>query len=69
MADIFIRSPKFCHAQHVRFLGGGGSIKSFKHESETWTYIIEMTLGPEPDFGRVGGETTILLNESDLHAV
>ncbi|MEA5451584.1 hypothetical protein VB780_23610 [Leptolyngbya sp. CCNP1308] len=69
MPEIFIGSPKFCHAQYVCFLGGEGSIKSFKYESETWTYIVEMTLGPEPDFGRIGGETTVLLNETDLRAV
>lgn len=69
MTEILIKTPKFCHDQHVRFLGGEGSIKSFKYESETWTYIIEMTLGPEPGFGRIGGETTILLNETDLRAV
>lgn len=60
--------PSFCHAQQVSFLGGEGSIKSFKYEAEAWFYIIEMTLGPEPEFGRVGGETTILLSEADLYA-
>lgn len=69
MATVFVKPPKFCHTQHVRFVGGEGFIKSFKYESETWTYIIEMTLGPEPNFGRIGGETTVLLHETDLHAV
>jgi len=30
-------------------------------ESGTWTYVVEMELGPEPDMGRVGSETMILL--------
>jgi len=64
-----IGSPSFCPAQHVSFLGGEGSVTGFKYEAETWFYVIEMTLGPEPDFGRVGGETAILLSEADLHAV
>ena len=54
--------------QQVSFLGGEGSVKSFTYEAKTWLYIIEMTQGPEPDFGRVGGETTVLLSEADLYA-
>jgi hypothetical protein len=51
------------------FLGGEGSVKSFKNETEIWIYAIEMMLGPEPDFGRIGGETSILLSEDDLYAI
>ncbi|WP_263970519.1 hypothetical protein [Leptolyngbya sp. KIOST-1] len=43
-------------------------MKNFIYEAETWFYTIEMTSGPEPDFGRVGGETTVLLSEADLYA-
>lgn len=68
MDKELIRLPSFCQAQQVSFLGGEGSVKSCKYEAETWLYIIEMTPGPEPEFGRVGGETTILLSETDLHA-
>lgn len=68
MDKISIGSPSFYSAQHVSFLGGEGSVKSFQYEAETWFYVIEMPPGPEPDFGRVGGETTILLSEADLHA-
>ncbi|NMF86383.1 MAG: hypothetical protein EA342_09400 [Leptolyngbya sp. LCM1.Bin17] len=68
MAKRLIGSPSFCYAQHVSFLGGEGSVKSLKYEAKTWLYIIEMTPGPEPDFGRVGGETTVLLSEADLYA-
>lgn len=64
-----IELPSFYRAQHVSFLGGEGSVKSFNYEAEAWIYIVEMSLGPEPDFGRVGGETTIVLSETDLYAV
>ena len=63
-----IGSPSFCPTQQVSFLGGEGAVKGFKYEAETWFYIVEMKPGPEPDFGRVGGETTILLSEADLYA-
>ncbi len=65
MEKTVIGLPSFCRAQQVSFLGGEGSVKSFNYEAETWFYMIEMTLGPEPDFGRVGGETTALLSETD----
>jgi hypothetical protein len=68
MNTRLIESPSFCRAQHVSFLGGEGSVKSFKYEAEAWLYIIEMTPGPEPKFGRVGGETTVLLSAADLYA-
>jgi len=53
----------------VRFLGGVGKIKSFRPESNTWTYAVEMEMGAEPDFGRIGAETTILLHEDDILGV
>jgi len=37
-------------------------------ESGTWTYVVEMELGPEPDMGRVGSETMIY-SEADIHEV
>ncbi|WP_073070635.1 hypothetical protein [Phormidesmis priestleyi] len=58
--------PKFRHAQLVSFVGGEGIVKSYKPESGNWTYLIEMALGLEPDFGRVGAETMLFLNEADL---
>lgn len=68
MDKKLITLPSFYRAQRVSFLGGEGSVKSFNYEAETWLYVVEMTLGPEPDFGRVGGETTVLLSEADLYA-
>ncbi len=66
MAATYMRVPKFRNTQWVSFVGGEGIVRSYKPESGTWTYLIEMVLGPEPDFGRIGAETTILLTEEDL---
>lgn len=62
------RPPKFRHSQMVCFQGGTGRIRRCHLESGTWAYAVEMALGPEPEFGRAGSETTILLNEVDLQA-
>ena len=60
--------PRFSRNQIVQFSGGVGTIKSYQPNSNnTWTYAIEMELGPEPIFGRVGFETTILLLETEIH--
>ncbi len=61
--------PKFRQSQMVCFWGGMGTIRSYHLESGTWAYAVEMALGPEPESGRVGSETTILLNETDMQAV
>jgi hypothetical protein len=53
----------------VRFIGGVGKIKSFRSESNTWAYAVEMEMGAEPDFGRIGVQTTILLHEDDILGV
>lgn len=63
------RPPKFRQLQLVCFQGGTGKIRRCHLESGTWAYAVEMALGPEPEFGRVGSETTILLNEIDMQAV
>ncbi|WP_404786405.1 hypothetical protein [Altericista sp. CCNU0014] len=60
--------PSFHHTQPVKFVGGEGVVKKVKSEAGRWIYYVEMTLGQEPSFGRVGEETTIILNESDLRA-
>lgn len=65
-ANVMTR-PKFSKGQMVCFVGGVGTIRSCRSESNTWTYIVEMELGPEPDMGRVGSETRILLLEPDIH--
>jgi hypothetical protein len=68
MTAMLIKKPEFHPRQRVSFAGGEGVVRSYISESGSWTYLIEMSLGPEPDFGRVGAETAILLNEADLYA-
>lgn len=58
--------PKFHPTQQVSFVGGEGIVQDFKSESGTWIYLVEMVLGVEPKFGRVGAETMIIFNEADL---
>jgi len=59
-------TPQFCKGQQVRFVGGAGTIKSFQPDSGSWSYQVEMEMGPEPDMGRIGYETTVVLYESDM---
>lgn len=66
MTATFMKMPKFSNTQWVSFVGGEGIVRSYKSESGRWMYLIEMALGREPDFGRVGAETMILLTEADL---
>ncbi|MBF2018448.1 MAG: hypothetical protein IGS23_25275 [Rivularia sp. T60_A2020_040] len=61
-----LTKPKFRQQQKVYFIGGTGTIKKLQKEVHTWIYIVEMNMGPEPDFGRVGAETTIVLEEQDI---
>lgn len=68
MTTALVQSPSFRQAQRVKFVGGEGIVKSCKFETGHWTYLVEMSLGSEPSFGRIGAETTILLMEADLHA-
>lgn len=69
MTVMAANSPNFCHAQRVRFVGGEGTVESYHSETDIWIYLIRMSMGPEPDFGRIGGETTVVFLESDLWAV
>jgi hypothetical protein len=59
--------PKFNRHEVVRFLGGVGTILYYQPDSHTWRYAVEMAKGPEPDMGRIGPETTILLHEEDIY--
>lgn len=68
MTATLIKEPEFRPMQTVRFLGGEGIVRSYKAEFGSWTYLIEMVLGLEPDFGRVGAETMVVLTEADLCA-
>ncbi|WP_375511890.1 hypothetical protein [uncultured Nostoc sp.] len=69
MTATFMKLPKFRNTQWVRFVGGEGIVRSYTPESGTWTYLIEMALELEPDFGRVGAETMIFLSEADVHTI
>lgn len=64
-----IEQPKFCKEQPVSFLGGWGIIKNSFLSAGKWLYLVEMELGPEPEMGRIGPETTILLYQTDLQEV
>ena len=61
--------PRFQQNQLVCFVGGAGIIASLIASTKTWFYRIEMAQGPEPEMGRIGSETTILLDEADIQAV
>lgn len=61
-----IALPRYAKNQIVCFLGGVGTIKNYKPDAGTWSYAIEMEMGPKPEFGRVGFETTILLHETEI---
>jgi hypothetical protein len=66
MAASITEVPRFRKGEKVEFVGGVGTIKSYQVEAGTWTYTVEMAMGPEPEMGRIGAETTVLLNEFDL---
>lgn len=68
MTGTLIKGPAFCLMQWVSFVGGEGIVRSYKPDAGSWAYLVEMPLGLDPDFGRVGAETMILLNEADLRA-
>jgi hypothetical protein len=61
-----LERPKFHQQQKVYFLGGSGEVKKLQREVDTWIYTVEMNMGLEPHFGRIGAETTILLEEEDI---
>lgn len=68
MTSICDEVPRFHPKQRVKFVGGEGVVRNYKSEIRGVMYLIEMALGPEPNFGRIGPETTIILNEADLRA-
>jgi hypothetical protein len=68
MTTTLIEIPGFHLDQQVSFIGGQGIVRGCKSEAKTWTYFVEMALGTEPDFGRIGAETMIVLTEADLYA-
>ena len=63
------KSPRFACHQTVSFFGGTGKIKDIQRQDICWIYYVEMSQGVEPDFGRIGAETTIVLEEHDIRHV
>lgn len=66
MTATIIKAPQFRKGVNVKFMGGVGTVKNYQLEAGSWTYTVEMAMGPEPEVGRIGYETTVLLNEADL---
>jgi hypothetical protein len=66
MSLNLVKAPDFHCDQRVSFVGGEGVVRSHRFEAESWLYLVEMSLGPEPQFGRVGSETMLVLSEADL---
>lgn len=64
-----IPAPKFKIDQKVEFIGGIGKIRDHHHEFGGWTYQVEMEMGAEPDFGRIGFETVIMLPEPEIKKI
>jgi hypothetical protein len=69
MSTLCMPKPKFCTKHPVSFAGGEGTILGMKWEFGQWLYLVEMELGAEPEFGRVGAETMVLLDETDLYEI
>ncbi|MEA5603783.1 hypothetical protein [Nostoc sp. UHCC 0252] len=66
IAAIDQARPKFGKGQQVEFIGGLGTIIQSHPNSGNWSYLVEMEMGSEPEMGRIGYETTILLFEADI---
>jgi hypothetical protein len=62
-------APRFTKGQQVHFVGGTGAVKNYQFGPGYITYLVEMEMGPEPEVGRIGQETTICLFESDLKSI
>ena len=63
-----LNAPKFREQQQVCFAGGQGKILSLQADGIDWLYSVEMPLGVEPDMGRIGYETIVLMSESELNS-
>jgi hypothetical protein len=69
MSASVLPVPKLYKGQGVRFMGGEGIIKSYRFESCSWEYLVEMPMRSEPEMGRVGYQTMIWLSEADISSV
>ncbi len=63
------KESQFKYDQKVYFTGGIGTVKDCCFDSGRWFYTIEMPLGVEPDMGRIGAETKIVLEEKEVQAI
>ncbi len=61
-----LNAPKFQEQQQVSFAGGQGRILALQADGIDWLYSVEMPLGVEPDMGRIGYETIVLMSEAEL---
>ncbi|MDZ7961550.1 MAG: hypothetical protein RMY34_27335 [Aulosira sp. DedQUE10] len=66
MSANCLTRPKFAQGQTVEFIGGMGMIVKCNPNSKAWAYLVEMEMGAEPEMGRIGYETTIVLFETDI---
>lgn len=66
VATVKQTKPRFHPGQRVRFIGGVGIIQQLRPDAGNWTYQVEMEMGPEPEMGRIGYETTVVLAEADM---
>ncbi len=69
MKNLKSTPPKFRQAQEVNFLGGNGTIIFCQPDAGNWLYGVEMPVTIEPELGRVGYETVILVPEFELYPV
>ncbi|MFN6561346.1 MAG: hypothetical protein RMY28_016345 [Nostoc sp. ChiSLP01] len=69
MSASIVAEPKFSNGQTVSFMGGEGIINNYRFESGNWDYLVQMPMGPEPEMGRVGYQTTIWLSEVDIYSL
>lgn len=69
MATNYSKTPQFQREQRVCFIGGVGTVRNCHRESDCWSYLVEMDMGPVPEMGRIGYETTVRLFECDLTSI
>lgn len=63
-----MKAAKFHENQVVSFLGGVGTIKSYRIDSGNWVYAIEMAIESELPLLSVG-KAMILLHEPDIETI
>lgn len=67
-SSLLTRKAQFSPGQQVYFIGGIGIVKYCYFDLGKWVYAIEMPPGAEPEMGRIGAETRILLEEIEIQA-